>query len=232
MEDGVRLFQALPSLGMLSARAGFDEVLSWQMESPYRNARTWGAAPYKPLEHAVRVSNANGSSEELPFGFAPGVDNGPLLYRRAALLRIGGFDESYSCAAGHLSGHYDFEASLRFWIRGWQVGVYYGCAANGLGGRKTMRHPNARKERHSNELWNGQRIEALWRRHNATITRRLAESRGLPQRLSLPAGQREAARSAREARIGRLSKDARSCYGGLERPQRGLQARPRRARGA
>ena len=173
MLDAVHLIRALPNLAMLSGRAGFDAVLNYQMDSNTRDALTWGSAPYKSLDHVVPSEDTR---DLIPFTFAPGVDNGPLIYRRDALLRVGGFDESYSCAPGHLSGHYDFELSLRFWIRGWQVGVFYGGATNGIGGRKTIRGPLRKMERHKNELWNGRRVEALWGAHNATITRRLAES--------------------------------------------------------
>ena len=214
MLDAMRIFRALPRLGMLSARVGFSEVLSYQLTSAYRNERTWGAAPYKPLEHTLRAPATRaehihmGTLEDaIPFDFAAGVDNGPLLYRRDALLRIGGFDQSFSCAAGHLSGHYDFEASLRFWLHGWQVGVFYGCAVNGIGGRKTMRTPTARNERHSNELWNGRKVEALWRAHNATISMRLAESLREQRLAALPISQRESARRAQETRIGKLTKE-------------------------
>ena len=227
MLDAAGLFQQLPRLAMLSARAGFDEVLNWQLTSEYRDARTWGAAPYKALDHAVRVPrNGSAGSETVPFVFAPGVDNGPLLYRRNALLAIGGFDQSYSCAAGHLSGHYDFEASLRFWVHGWQVGVFYGGPVNGIGGRKTSRNPARKRERHSNELWNGKRVEALWRAHNATITRRLAESRRDEPLVWLTPAQRLAMRDAAEARLGKLSKQR--CYEGVARPRVAGPKEPRR----
>eukprot|EP00966_Prymnesium_polylepis_P108854 2519538-Prymnesium_polylepis.1 len=52
--------------------------------------------------------------------FTPGVDNGPLLFRRDALLELGGFDEGYSCA-GDVAMHYDFEMSLRCWRHGYQA---------------------------------------------------------------------------------------------------------------
>ena len=213
MIDASRLFAALPRLAMLSARAGFDAVLNWKMDSTYRNERTWGAAPYKAIDHVAHVPTDNGSVEALPFTFAAGVDSGPLIYRRAALLGIGGFDESYSCAAGHVSGHYDFEASLRFWSRGWQVGVFYGCSTNGMGGRKTIRTPQKKTERHKNEEWNGLRVEKLWRASNATIAQHLAESlRGLA---ALSAEARIEMRQAREERIGKLTKQ--TCYDGIVR---------------
>ena len=98
MVDAIRIFGALPNLAMLSARAGFDEVLSYQMTTSYRDARTWGSSPYKALPHslsllpyatrgseskAVRAALQDGS---IPFTFASGVDNGPLIYRREAVL--------------------------------------------------------------------------------------------------------------------------------------------------
>ena len=216
VQDAVDLFTALPHLAMLSGRAGFDEVLNWQMTKPYRDVRTWGGAPYKPLDHAVPRPNATArdAGARIAFRFATGVDNGPLFYRRKALLAIGGFDESYSCAPGHLSGHYDFEASLRFWLHGWQVGVFYGGAMNGVGGRKTSRNKAAKTERHSNEIWNGRRVERLWAAHNSTITRRLADSLRLYAQALTPE-QSETMRRESEARIGKaLSKKCEMPSGG------------------
>ena len=207
--DAIALFRALPALAMLSARVGFDAVLSYQMDSAFRNARTWGSAPYKPIDHAFRRTG-NG---DIPFRFVPGVDNGPLFYRRDALLEIGGFDESFSCSAGHLSGHYDFDASLQFWIKGWQVGVFYGWTQNGVGGRKTLRNPRLRNERHRNELWNGKRVERLWSTHNATIAERLAES-NRRHLVYLPPEQQIALRDASARRIGKHPSKALCAFSG------------------
>ena len=208
VEDAIDLFRALPLMAMLSGRAGFDAVLNWQMEKAHRDVRTWGSAPYKPLDYLVRrpTNSSSRTKGGIPFRFVPGVDNGPLFYRRAALLSIGGFDESYSCAPGHLSGHYDFEVSLRFWIKGWQVGVFYGGAANGIGGRKTARNKVAKEERHSNEIWNGRRVERLWAANNASISARIvASTLSLAFHLAT-AERREVARHECEARIGALAK--------------------------
>ena len=115
--------------------------------------------------------------ESTPFTFALGVDNGPLIYRRDALLSAGGFDESYSCA-GHVAMHYDFEMSVRFWLLGWQVGVFYGGSTNGMGGRKSQRNNAMRTERHDNELANSARVEALIRlnQNNKSLQNRIARS--------------------------------------------------------
>jgi GT2 family glycosyltransferase len=217
MEDAIRIFRTLPRLAMLSGRVGYDEVLNYQMTSAYRDVRTWGSAPYKAIDHVL--PNAG---HPIPFRFAPGTDSGPLFYRREALLRIGGFDESYSCAPGHVSGHYDFDVSLRFWIHDWQVGVFYGGSMNGMGGRKTLRTRNLRTERHTNELWNGKRVERLWREHNATIASRLGES--LRRHLSyLPPDQRESLRQASLARTGKHNitskKQLDRCYDNLVLPK-------------
>ena len=219
MTDATRIFKALPQLAMLSARVGFSDILDWTMDKYFRNNRTWGASPYLPLDHVLHAPPSNTTTAKegpLPFMFAPGVDNGPLLYRRDALLRVGGFDESYSCAAGHLSGHYDFEVSLRFWTKGYQVGVFYGFATNSAGRdakpRKTMSTPAKKNERHKNEVWNGKRIARLWAAHNATIASRLEASR-LQHLVALPPEQREATRLEHEKRIGKLSK--LGCYAGI-----------------
>lgn len=205
VDDAVDLFRVLPYLGMLSGRAGFDAVLNWQMEKPYRDVRTWGSEPYKAIDRMVPRPNKTTGEGGIAFRFVPGVDNGPLFYRRQALLGISGFDESYSCAPGHLSGHYDFEASLRFWLKGWQVGVFYGGSANGVGGRKTSRNKIAKSERHSNEIWNGKRVARLWTVHNTTIYSRIADSTRLYTSL-IPQDQRMIVRQQTEARIGKASK--------------------------
>ena len=227
MLDATRIFGVLPRLAMLSARAGFDEVLNWKMASQYRNLRTWGSAPYKPLDHILAAGTARPTSksssnssllpstmmESTPFTFALGVDNGPLIYRRDALLSAGGFDESYSCA-GHVAMHYDFEMSIRFWLLGWQVGVFYGGSTNGMGGRKSQRNNAMRTERHDNELANSARVEALIRlnQNNKSLQNRIARSTS--EHLTvLPGSERESVRQFWETRIYKLSKDR--CYEAL-----------------
>jgi GT2 family glycosyltransferase len=211
MMDAAQLFRSLPSLAMLSARAGFDTVLTPEMTDNERNAHTQGAAPYAAIDYTARI--AEDGSKSIPFNFAPGVDNGPLFYRREALLKVGGFDETYSCKAGHVAIHYDFEVALRFWLSGWQVGVYYGASSNGLGGRKSMRKLPMRQERHINEGWNVRRIQRLLRKHNATISSKLRAST-LAHLTPIPAQEREGVRERRELMLGKLPSDER-CFEGI-----------------
>lgn len=210
--DAAQLFRSLPSLAMLSARAGFNTVLTPEMTDNERNVHTQGAAPYTPIDYAV--PNAEDGSKSIPFNFAPGVDNGPLFYRREALLKVGGFDETYSCKAGHVAIHYDFEVALRFWLSGWQVGVYYGASSNGLGGRKSMRKLPMRQERHINEGWNVRRIQRLLSKHNATISSKLRTSR-LAYLTPISAQEREGVRERRELMLGKLPSDER-CFEGID----------------
>lgn len=164
MMHALRILGALPSLAMLSGRVGFDVVLTRELNASYRTAHTWGQAPNQPIEYslpagpteverahptAAAAPDAAASATSLPFMFAPGVDNGPLIFRRQALLDVGGFDEGYSCA-GEVAMHYDFEVAFRFWLRGYQVGAFYGGGTNGVGGRKTLR-AEVRKVRHRSE---------------------------------------------------------------------------------
>ena len=212
MMDASQLFRALPNLAMLSARAGFETVLTAGMSEDQRSNFTRGSAPHLPLDRAM-PSDGN-PSKSIPFNFVPGVDNGPLIYRRAALHRVGGFDETYSCRAGHVAVHYDFEVAIRFWTSGWEVGVYYGAPSNGLGGRKSMRKLPMRVERHINEEWNAKRTQRLLATHYATIVRRIAESTR-QHLLPIPADRREAARTSREEALGKLPNDER-CFAGID----------------
>ena len=210
--DAVQLFKSLPRLAMLSARAGFKTVLNVSMTEDERNNYTWGAAPYLPLESSLRPDGD--ATRAIPFNFAPGVDNGPLIYRREVLLQVGGFDESYNCRAGHVAIHYDFEIALRFWRSGWQVGVYYGASSNGLGGRKSMRKLPMRQERHINEAWNVRRIHRLLRAHGPAIAAKIQES--TRQSLSpILETQRLQVRDSRLAALGRLPPDEQ-CFQGID----------------
>ena len=205
--DAVRLFNALPRLAMLSGRAGFSETLDYRMEREYRNNRTWGASPYLPIDHLVRVDDGQ---DAIPFKFLLQVDNGPLLYRRSALLQARGFDESFQCASGAVGTHYDSEMSMHFWTNGWEVGVFYGATLNGLGGRKTQRSNAHRNSRHTTETWNADRVNSNLRRSGAAIRRRIAESTQ-QQLVPIAAAERDGVRSRREALLGKHTSSVAQC---------------------
>ena len=184
-------------LALLSARAGYTEVLTRELNASYRNARTHGHEPFLPITHELQ-RNASGAfayngwrghaqTASIPFMFTPGVDNGPLIFRREALLSLGGLDEGYSCA-GEVGMHYDFEISLRFWAHGFQVGVYYGASSNGVGGRKSLR-PEVREQRYRSELANHYKLAALWRAHWRQVQRGIAE--GSRELVAIPESEAE-----------------------------------------
>ena len=192
---------------MLSGRAGFSETLDYRMTREYRNNRTWGAYPYLPIDHSVRVEDGQ---DAIPFKFLPQVDNGPLLYRRSALLQAGGFDESFQCASGAVGTHYDTEMSVHFWTSGWEVGVFYGAALNGLGGRKTLRSKAHRESRHTTETWNADRVSSNLRRSEDAIRRRIAESTRR-QLVPIAVAERDSVRSRREALLGKHTSSVAQC---------------------
>ena len=105
---------------------------------------------------------AGGAAAGTPFSFVAGVNIGPLLARREAFLRVGGFDEAFSCA-GQPGIHLDTELSLQMWRRGYQVGLWYSAVANGVGGRKTRTNPEQKRARLRNDNVNGKRCERLMR---------------------------------------------------------------------
>ena len=90
----------------------------------------------------------------------------PLLVRRFAYLRAGGFDEAFSCA-GEPGIQLDTELSLQMWRRGYQVGLWYSGVSNGVGGRKTRKNPAQKRVRLRNDEINGRRCKRLMRDHNA-----------------------------------------------------------------
>jgi hypothetical protein len=153
LDNAFRLFEHFPRLGLLGGQMGFNQV-------PLRKIAekvSWGTPPCKPipLEAAFGV----------PFMFVAGVNIGPLLVRREAFLRIGGFDEAFSCV-GEPGIQLDTELSLQMWKHGYQVGLWYSGVANGVGGRKTRTNRAQKRARNVNDAMNGQRCERLMRAHD------------------------------------------------------------------
>ena len=159
LEQGLALFERFPKLGLVGGMMGFDEVPLARIAEDV----SWGVAPCKPIERRVP---AGGAAAGTPFSFVAGVNIGPLLARREAFLRVGGFDEAFSCA-GQPGIHLDTELSLQMWRRGYQVGLWYSAVANGVGGRKTRTNPEQKRARLRNDNVNGKRCERLMRSHDA-----------------------------------------------------------------
>jgi len=140
-----------------------------------------------------------GASANLPFMFVAGVNIGPLLVRRDAFLKVGSFDEAFSCA-GDPGIQLDTELSLQLWRSGYQVGLWYSAVANGVGGRKTRTNKAQKRARTLNDASNGQRCERLMRTHDASA---VAAANAQLARIERPAK----ARDAEHARLGMRSKD-------------------------
>ena len=208
LEGALGLFERFPRLGMLGGQMGFDAV-------PLRKIAeqiSWGVPPCKPIpsgvataaplsaaalaggpstSQALSASDDLGSTEGLPFMFVAGVNIGPLLVRREAFLRAGGFDEAFSCA-GEPGIQLDTELSLQLWRLGYQVGLWYSAVSNGVGGRKTRSNKAQKRARNLNDAINGQRCERLMRTHDAAA---VAEANAQLVPLKRPTEARERAYS-------------------------------------
>lgn len=179
LERALSLFERHPNLGMVGGLMGFDQV-------PLRRVAeniSWGTAPCAPIPTqsvsqsvasqsvASRTAAAGGgrgdaNSDAIPFRFVAGVNIGPLLVRRSAFLRAGGFDEAFSCA-GEPGIQLDLELSLQLWRLGYEVGVTYSAVSNGVGGRKTRTNRAQKRARNQNDAINGARCARLLRTHDA-----------------------------------------------------------------
>ena len=143
---------------------------------------SWGVPPCRPLRTvAAGLNTSAGGRAELPFAFVAGVNIGPLLLRREAFLRVGGFDEAYSCV-GEPGIQLDTELSLQLWRHGYRVGLWYSAVSNGVGGRKTRTNPEQKRARNHNDGVNAKRCERLMRTHDAAATsQRIQGPHGTPR---------------------------------------------------
>ena len=210
LDGALSLFARFPKLGLLGGQMGFDEVPLKKVAEKI----SWGVPPCKPIPSSVAVATGDRSSSSssssaggagagggsssgsgsrssskvsLPFMFVAGVNIGPLVARRDAFLRVGSFDESFSCA-GDPGIQLDTELSLQLWRHGYQVGLWYSAVSNGVGGRKTRKNRAQKRARNANDATNGQRCERLMRAHDAAAV--AAANAGLV-RLQQPMEERE-----------------------------------------
>ena len=167
LQDALNLFEQFPRLGLVGGQMGFNQIPTKKVAE----AISWGVAPCKPIPTEIISPGGVGGKTETgdkgtPFMFVAGVNIGPLLTRREAFLRVGGFDEAFSCP-GEPGIQLDTELSLQMWRHGYQVGLWYSGVTNGVGGRKTRSNKAQKRARARNDALNGQRFERVLREHNA-----------------------------------------------------------------
>ena len=170
LDEAFELFEAFPSLGMLGGQMGFNQVPLKRIAESI----SWGVPPCKTIPTQLPANHTKPAGARarggLPFMFVAGVNIGPLLVRREAFLRCGGFDEAFSCA-GEPGIQLDTELSLQMWRRGYQVGLWYSGVTNGVGGRKTRSNKVQKRARAANDHINGQRCERLMHEHDTSAVR-------------------------------------------------------------
>jgi len=212
LDEAIALFDRFPRLGLLGGQMGFDRVPTRKIAEKI----SWGVPPCEPIPTSADVAPANAAATAaataaptaaaiatpstgaaftavpaamvtVPFMFVAGVNIGPLLARREAFLRVGGFDEAFSCA-GEPGIQLDTELSLQMWRHGYQVGLWYSAVSNGVGGRKTRTNKAQKRARTRNDALNAERCERVLREHDPGAV--LAANAALA-RLAQPAQVRE-----------------------------------------
>ena len=179
---GLKLFERFPRLGLLGGQMGFDQVPTRKIAEDI----SWGTSPCKPISMRIPGEGDDGVAGE-PFMFVAGVNIGPMLFRREAYLKAGGFDEAFSCP-GEPGIQLDTELSLQMWRLGYQVGLSYSAVSNGVGGRKTRTNRQQKKARLLNDALNGQRCERVMRVHDAAA---VAKANEALERIPRPEAARE-----------------------------------------
>jgi GT2 family glycosyltransferase len=136
VDDALALFERHPKLAVL----GCFQAFALELRSPTGTVELrsrFGAWPTKtglPVDEIPFADPVLG----IPFMFAEGLGIGPIFFRRATFLALGGFDPGFS-EAGESGILLDYEMCLKAWVTGWQVGLYEAPAFRRyVGGQGTM----------------------------------------------------------------------------------------------
>lgn len=171
LSRAVETFAQFPDLAIIGGFMGFNGFDT----DPRHVHRIWGERPFEFVEH---------------------VNIGPYLVRKAQYCALGGWDYSFS-GVGEPGICFDNELCLRAWSRGYQVGYLFAPFKGPPGKYSRDGGTNlfAPVTRRSNQLRNERRINELYGRHAAHISRLVcAANRGATQSKAILTQQYEASK--------------------------------------
>lgn len=155
VEQALTLFEALPHLVILGGKEGLDflipEPVTPNQEPTYSRIGNIGSLPGIFKHRIYETPHYIEPKSGLPFMFTTSVNRAPTFLRRKQFLEIGGINQDYAPFQFD-----DDEVSVRAWLAGYQVGLYFCPFVRnvGSGGMRIFNSDRVKKQ----SIMNGNRF--------------------------------------------------------------------------